>query len=193
MENKAQSDLNGTPAWEEKVFGDARLTRLVIEMFDDELAEMRAYLTGGEFESENEGWRFLLTAGYTYLRAQERLRSEEDTAGPNPIGAEENLRRLIEIEAMYAVMKQRAYTWRTDFQTMSMQTGALHTMVNGFGAKAGLLQEENQTLKDEIARLSKLLTQLTSSASATASDAAPVRPTPSRLKRLLGRDERDAP
>ncbi len=138
--------------WEERFYPNAQLTRLEIELFEQDLNEMREYLARGTFENENEGWRFLLTTGYAYLRDKERLMLP-DGSGIDPQGVEENLKRQVEIEAMYAVLKQRAYVWMKDNQTMDMQSGALHTLALGFKARVQDLTVENQALQAELAQL----------------------------------------
>ena len=40
---------------EKRFYADARLTRIEIELFEPDLAEMAAYLAQGTFENENEG------------------------------------------------------------------------------------------------------------------------------------------
>jgi hypothetical protein len=88
----------------------------------------------------------------------------------------ENLRRQIEIESMYAVLKQRAYVWMKDNQTMDIQTGALHTTVAGYRALTDRLKEENQTLKTELKQLRQQSALPTSQAAAPV--IAPVQPDP---------------
>lgn len=46
-----------TASDEDKFFPNAKLTRLEIELFEQDLNEMRDYLARGQFENENEGWR----------------------------------------------------------------------------------------------------------------------------------------
>jgi hypothetical protein len=173
--------------WEEKFFPNAKLTCLEIELFEQDLNEMREYLARGTFENENEGWRFLLTTGYAYLRGKERLMLP-DGSGIDPQGVEENLKRQVEIEAMYAVLKQRAYVWMKDNQTMDMQSGALHTLALGFKARVQDLTAENQALQAEIARLRA---QLPPSApiETMSNEPTPSTPTPSPslIQRLLKR------
>ena len=84
-----------------------------------------------------------------------------DGSGVDPEGLAENLRRQIEIELMYAFLKQRAYIWMIDNQTMDIQTGALHTTVAGYRALIDRLREENQALKADAAQLQARLKQLT--------------------------------
>lgn len=161
--------------WEQRFYRSAQLTHLDIELFEQDLNEMLAYLKQGTFENENEGWRYLLGTGYAYLRGRERLLLP-DGSGINPAGIAENLRRQIEIESMYAVLKQRAYVWMTDYKTMDMQTGALHTMNSGYRALIDRLKEENQTLKTELTQLRQQLGQ--PAPQAKASMIAPVQPDP---------------
>jgi hypothetical protein len=144
--------------WEKRFFPNARLARIEIELFEQDLTEMREYLGQGTFQNENEGWRYLLGTGYAYLRGKERLLLP-DGSGVDPEGLAENLRRQVEIESMYAVLKQRAYVWMKDNQTMDMQTGALHTLASGYRALSDRLQEENAALKAEIAQLRAQLAQ----------------------------------
>ena len=136
--------------WEEKFFSNAQLTKLEIELFQHDLDEMRQFLASkGQFSSENEGWRYVLAAGYTYLRSQDQLEPDDESAKPNPVGAEENLRRLVQIGSMYAVMKQRAYMWMKDNQIMEMQTNALRIRGDGYQIKCEDLEAEVKTLKAE--------------------------------------------
>ncbi|HTP08007.1 MAG TPA: hypothetical protein VMP08_07140 [Anaerolineae bacterium] len=144
--------------WEQRFYLNAQLTHLDIELFEQDFTEMQAYLNQGTFEHENEGWRYLLATGYAYLRGKERLLLP-DGSGIDPASVAENLRRQIEIESMYAVLKQRAYVWMTDYKTMDMQTGALHTTVAGYRALIDRLKEENQTLKTELKQLRQQLAQ----------------------------------
>jgi hypothetical protein len=146
--------------WEKRFYADARLARIEIELFEPDRAEMAAYLAQGTFENENEGWRYLLGTGYAYLRGKERLLLP-DGSGVDLEGLAENLRRQIEIESMYAVLKQRAYIWMMDNQTMDIQTGALHNTVNGYRNVINRLREENQALKADMAQLQARLKQLT--------------------------------
>jgi hypothetical protein len=134
-------------------------------LFEQDFIEMRAYLNQGTFENENEGWRYLLATGYAYLRGKERLLLP-DGSGIDQAGLAENLRRQIEIESMYAVLKQRAYAWMKDNQTMDIQTGALHTLVTGYRALIDRLKEENQALKTEQKQLRQQLAQLVPQAEA---------------------------
>ena len=138
--------------WEQRFYPNAQLTHLEIELFEQDFTEMQAYLNQGTFENANEGWRYLLATGYAYLRGKERLLLP-DGSGIDQAGLAENLRRQVEIEAMYAVLKGRAYAWLKDYQTMNMQTGALRTMASGYRALSDRLQEENKALKAEMARL----------------------------------------
>jgi hypothetical protein len=174
--------------WEEKFFPNAQLTKLEIELFQHDLDEMRQFLASkGKFSSENEGWRYVLAAGYTFLRGQEQLAPDDETGAPNPVGAEENLRRLVQIGSMYAVMKQRAYIWMKDNQVMEMQTNALR--IRGDGYKIG-----NQDLEAEVKALRAELAQLKARqgevpcGQVTASSPATNSTRPSILKRLLKRD-----
>jgi hypothetical protein len=146
--------------WEKRFYADAQLTRIEVELFEQDRAEMAAYLAQGTFEDENEGWRYLLGAGYAYLRGKERLLLP-DGSGVDPEGLAENLRRQIEIETMYAVLKQRAYIWMIDNQTMDLQTGALHNTVNGFRIVIDRMREENRALKADVAQLQARIKQLT--------------------------------
>ena len=174
--------------WEQRFYPNAQLTRLEIELFEQDLNEMLTYLKQGTFENENERWRYLLATGYAYLRGKERLLLP-DGSGIDPEGIAENLRRQIEIESMYAVLKQRAYVWMKDNQTMDIQTGALHTMVAGYRALIDRLKEENQTLKTELKQLRQQLAQLAPQAEAPV--AAAVQPVPPvslpRWRRFLKR------
>jgi cell division protein FtsB len=61
---------------------------------------------------------------------------------------------------MYAVLKQRAYVWMKDYQTMDLQTSALHTLASGYRALSDRLREENQALKTEVKQLHQQLAQL---------------------------------
>ncbi len=169
--------------WEEKLFSNAQMTTLDIEVFQQELDEMRQFLASrGKFSSENEGWRYLLTAGYAYLRGQERLDPVDETSAPNPIGAEENLRRLVQLESMYAVMKQRAYVWMKDHQVMEMQTNALRIRGDGYQIKCADLEAEVKALKAELAHFRTQSNEgVTPPAPATDSTSA------SRWKRILKR------
>ncbi|MBI5564118.1 MAG: hypothetical protein HY870_04420 [Chloroflexi bacterium] len=172
--------------WEEKFFPNAQLTKLDIELFQHDLDEMHQFLANGKFSSDNEGWRYLLASGYSYARGQEQLEPIDETGEPNPIGAEENLRRLVQIEAMYAVMKQRAYIWMKDNQVMEMQTNALRIRGDGYKIKCEDLEVEVKALKTELAQLKArqgkvASNQVTTSSPATDSTSA------SRLKRLLKR------
>ncbi len=188
MESAAEADrsaLSSTP-WEQKLFPDAHLTRLEIELFQSDLDEMHQFLAAkGRFSSENEGWRYLLAAGYAYLRGQDELEPADDSEAPNPIGAEENLRRLVQIEAMYAVMKQRAYVWMKDNQVMEMQTNALRVRGDGYKVRCDDLEAEVASLRAELARCraqasGEIAGQSTAAVAETTS--------PSILKRLLKRD-----
>lgn len=161
--------------WEKRFYADTQLTRIEIELFEQDRAEMRAYLAQGTFENDNEGWRYLLETGYAYLRGTERLLLP-DGSGVEPEGLAENLRRQIEIETMYAVLKQRAYVWMKDNQTMDMQTGALHNTVNGYRNVINRLREENQIFKAEVAQLQARLKQLTPGEEALAAAAIPPKP-----------------
>lgn len=172
-------------AWEQKLFPDAQLTRLEIELFQSDLDEMRQFLTAkGRFSSEDEGWRYLLAAGYAYLRGQAQLEPEGESDAPSPIGAEENLRRLVQIEAMYAVMKQRAYVWMKDNQVMEMQTNALRVRGDGYKVHCDDLAAEMATLRAELARCRAQSGGSTVEQAASA----PGTTSPSILKRLLKRE-----
>ena len=85
--------------YEDKLYPNAKLTSLTIELFERDLIEMKERLSTGQFERENEGWRFLLATGYSYLRGLERIKPA-GTEQADLSTADENLRRLIEIEAM---------------------------------------------------------------------------------------------
>lgn len=140
--------------WEEKYFPNAQLTKLEIELFQSDLEEMRRFLRAkGTFNSENEGWRYLLAVGHAYLQGQARLEPEDESGAPNPIGAEENLRRLVQIEAMYAVMKQRAYVWMKDNQVMEMQTNALRVRGDGYKIRCEDLEAEVTMLRAALAEI----------------------------------------
>lgn len=154
--------------WEDKLYPDAKLTSLTIELFEQDLIEMKEYLSAGQFESENEGWRFLLATGYSYLQGQERIKPA-GTEQPELTAADENLRRMVEIEAMYAVMKQRAYMWMKDHQIMEMQNSALHIQADGYRGKAQELLTENQVLKTELRQLREQVKRLSPRASASIS------------------------
>jgi hypothetical protein len=151
--------------WEQRFYPNAQSMHLDIELFEQDFIEMRAYLNQGTFENENEGWRYLLATGYAYLRGKERLLLP-DGSGIDQAGLAENLRRQIEIESMYAVLKQRGYVWMKDNQTMDIQTGALHTLVTGYRALIDRLKEENQALKTEQKQLRQQLAQLVPQAEA---------------------------
>jgi hypothetical protein len=119
-----------------------------------------------------------LETGYAYLRGTERLLLP-DGSGIDPEGVAKNLRRQIEIESMYAVLKQRAYVWLKDYQTMDLQTSALHTLVSGYKALSDRLREENQALKTELKQLHQQLAQLAPEAEAPVSTPAlPASPAP---------------
>ncbi len=163
--------------WEKRFYAEAQLTRIEIELFEQDRAEMRAYLAQGTFENENEGWRYLLETGYAYLRGKERLLLP-DGGGVDPEGVAENLRRQIEIETMYAVLKQRAYVWMKDNQTMDIQTGALHNTATGYRNVINRLREEKQSLKVEVAQLQARLKQLTPAEEAPVATPPPPEPPP---------------
>jgi hypothetical protein len=158
LELEVAQPMVNTDKWEQRFYPNAQLTRLEIELFEQDLNEMREYLNQGTFENDNEGWRYLLSTGYAYLRGKERLLLS-DGSGIDPAGLAENLRRQIEIETMYAVLKQRAYVWMKDNQTMDMQTNALHTTVAGYRALIDRLREENRALKTELKQLHLQLEQ----------------------------------
>jgi hypothetical protein len=160
LKSEIEQPMVSDDKWEKRFYPNAQFTRVEIELFQQDLNEMQEYLKQGTFENENEGWRYLLGMGYAYLRGKERLLLP-DGSGIDPAGIAESLRRQIEIETMYAVLKQRAYVWMTDNQTMSMQTGALHTTVAGYRALIDRLREETQALKAEVAQLQTRLKQLT--------------------------------
>lgn len=185
MEEVDRSALSSA-RWEEKFFPTAQLMKLDIELFQQDLEEMRQFLASkGKFSSENEGWRYVLAAGYTYLRGQEQLEPDDETGMPNPVGAEENLRRLVQIEAMYAVMKQRAYIWMKDNQVMEMQTNALRIRGDGYKIKCEDLEAEVKALKAELAQCRA---QSSGGAAQPAAESTLDSASPSILKRLLKRN-----
>jgi hypothetical protein len=185
MEEVDRSTLSSA-RWEEKLFPKANLAKLEIELFQQDLDEMRQYLAKGKFSAENEGWRYLLAAGYTYLHGQAQLEPDDDTGAPNPVRAEENLRRLVQIEAMYAVMKHRAYVWMKDNQVMEMQTNALRIRGDGYKIGNQDLEAEVKALKTELAQLKVRQGEVTSDQAVAPSTVADSTST-SRLKRLLKR------
>jgi hypothetical protein len=166
-----------TDKWEQRFYPNAQLTRIEIELFAQDLNEMQEYLKQGTFENENEGWRYLLETGYAYLRGKERLLLP-DGSGVDPEGVAENQRRQVEIEAMYAVLKQRAYIWMKDYQTMDMQTSALNTLASGYKALGDRLREENQALKAELEQLRTRQKQLAPEAEAPIAPPATPAPIP---------------
>lgn len=175
LEAEITTPVTITDKWEQRFYPNAQLTRLEIELFEQDLNEMREYLNQGTFENANEGWRYLLATGHAYLRGKERLLLPDGNE-IDPAGLAENLRRQVEIESMYAVLKQRAYVWMKDNQTMDTQTGALHTLVAGYRALIDRLKEENQALKTEQKQLRQQLAQLAPQTAVPV--AAPVQPDP---------------
>jgi hypothetical protein len=171
--------------YEDEMYPNAKLTSLTIDLFEQNLIEMKQFLGGGQFESENEGWRFLLATGYSYLRGLERIKpAGTDQADLTP--ADENLRRLIEIEAMYAVLKQRAYVWMKDHQIMELQNSALHIQADGYRGKASELLDENQALKKELTQLREQVKRLSPRTPVSISSVSPLSIW-SRVKRWLRR------
>ncbi len=190
LEAVATAPTTPPDKWAQRFYPNAQLTHLDIELFEQDVTEMRTYLNQGTFENENEGWRYLLATGYAYLRGKERLLLP-DGSGIDPEGIAENLRRQIEIESMYAVLKQRGYVWMADYQTMNLQTGALHTMNSGYRALIDQLQAENQALKAERKQLRQQFAQLAPQAEAPVAIAVqpdPLAPLP-RWKRFLKRTQ----
>jgi hypothetical protein len=190
LELEVEQPTVNTDKWEQRFYPNAQLTRLEIELFEQDVNEMREYLKQGTFENENEGWRYLLGTGYAYLRGKERLLLP-DGSGVDPEGLAENLRRQIEIETMYAVLKQRAYVWMKDNQTMDIQTGALHNTVNGYRAVINRLREENRALKTEVKQLHKQLEQVAPESEAPIATPAPPAvstPTPWWKRRFRGNE-----
>jgi hypothetical protein len=174
-ETEVEQPTLSADKWEQRFYPNAQLTHIEIELFAQDLNEMREYLKQGTFENETEGWRYLLQTGYAYLRGKERL-LPPDGSGIDPAGVAENLRRQVEIESMYAVLKRRAYVWMTDYQTMNLQTGALHTLLSGHKALIDQLQEENKALKTEMVQLQTRLSQLAPEEEAPAAAPAPPEP-----------------
>jgi len=158
MDEVDRSELSSAE-FENRFFANARLTRLEIELFQQDLNEMRQYLAGGQFANENEGWRFMLATGYAYLRGQREILTP-DGAGFDVKGIQKSMKRLVEIESMYAVMKNRTYTWMKDHQTMEMQNSALHRLAGGYRGKLAIVQAENQAIKAEVAALRERLERL---------------------------------
>jgi hypothetical protein len=160
MMNENERATLSTATDEDRFFPNAKLTRLEIELFEGDLKEMRDYLARGQFEHENEGWRYLLAAGYAYLRGQREILTA-DQAGLDRDGIRKSMARLLEIESMYAVMKQRAYQWMKDHQAMELSYNAVRIKANGMERRAWELLEENQTLRAEAIRLREQVERLT--------------------------------
>jgi len=171
MDETERSTLS-TASDERKFFANAELTRLEIELFERDLNEMRDYLARGQFENENEGWRYLLATGYAYLRGQREIQTP-DGAGFDAEGIRKSMARLLQIESMYAVMKQRTYVWMKDHQAMELSYNAVRIKAEGLEGRVWELLKENRTLKTELAHLREQVARLTP-AEPPASEAAAV-------------------
>jgi hypothetical protein len=55
LEPEVEQPTVSADKWEQRFYPNAQLTRIEIELFEQDLNEMREYLKQGTFENENEG------------------------------------------------------------------------------------------------------------------------------------------
>ncbi len=105
----------------------------------------------------NDGPIILLTTGMTYLRAERAL---DVTQGVDDLSKEDVkklLERLAVIEARYASIKNFAFSIMRDHRTLEMRFTPLEIEHRAFKAMLWPLREENEALKQEVARLQAAL------------------------------------
>jgi hypothetical protein len=111
------SDYGGK--FEEDFFPETSIIHIEADILNELWEELHAEFFENEW-SEQDGIRYALAAGLSFLRA-ERLREEiENGTDPEP-RLERMLRERMELDGRYAVMKYRTYQFLQDAKTLSMR------------------------------------------------------------------------
>ncbi len=127
------------------------MARWTIETDEETAQRWRAFWEAHGL-SEIEGLLYFLSMGAAYAEGQAVLAGV--AAGTHPAEEVERLiRRLIELEGRYAVMKFRLFQAEQALQRWELSHGAIETMSAGLQEVVRRLQEENAQLREALHRL----------------------------------------
>ncbi|MER3400148.1 MAG: hypothetical protein C4313_03275 [Thermoflexus sp.] len=127
------------------------MIRWTIEV-DEETARRWQALWEARGLDVQEGLRYLLSLGAAYIEGQLTLRGvAAGTRSPEEV--ERLIRRLIEMEGRYAVMKFRLFQAEQALQRWELSHGAIEAMSTGLQEVVRRLQEENARLREALRQL----------------------------------------
>ncbi|MCS6962672.1 hypothetical protein [Thermoflexus sp.] len=127
------------------------MTQWTIEVDEETAQRWRAFWESHEL-GELEGLLYFLSLGAAYAEGQATLAGV--AAGTHPAEEVERLiRRLVEIEGRYAVMKFRLFQAEQALRRWELSHGAIETMNAGLQEVVRRLQEENARLREALRHL----------------------------------------
>ncbi len=127
------------------------MARWTIEV-DEETAQRWRDFWGSHGLSEAEGLLYFLGLGFAYAEGQAVLNGVAAGTHP-PEEVERLIRRLVELEGRYAVMKFRLFQAEQALQRWELSHGAIETMSAGLQEVVRRLQEENARLREALRHL----------------------------------------
>ena len=132
---------------EDPLFAGMAPERVEITLTADTVAEGERLIQQNGWA--DEGWRIILAYGISYLKAQgDRLTLTEGEAEPQNLTD-----RYMKLDAMYSVMKYRAYCLNQDNRVLELHTSGLRGENRALQDLAARLRAEIATLKEENRRL----------------------------------------
>ncbi len=141
----------------ERFFSEGGPVWVELEVFGDQLGRLRAFAQARGV-TEAEALRLVLPAGLAFMADQQVLQVTGEMGGHSAEELERLLRRHVELEADYAVLKHRLWLALQDNQTMSLRDGTLSKSVQSLQLLAeklrsdvAQLQAENATLQSQVA------------------------------------------
>jgi len=171
------------PKETETTLFDGVTTREVTVSLLEETYQQLLELFRAQKWDEAEGWRTVMAHGLAALRAQALLADvpadDSDLASQLTRVSQE----LAKYQAMYAVMKFKAFQLRQVAQTLEMNVAGLRNAEGAFRGTVARLREENEALKAEMQHLQQQLAEANFTPTPTASQASP--PHKTRLRNSL--------
>lgn len=137
-----------------RFFPDGGPAKQEVELDPEQLKRIQA-LAESHGTTEAEAIQLAITTGLAFLAAERALQVAAAVGDHNPAEVERLLKRHIEIEGEYAVMKNRLWMALEDNKIMSFRDGALAGNVIGY-------QQVMQRQKGEIAALQAQVADLRS-------------------------------
>jgi len=121
--------------------------RICLDLLEETVREAEHLIAQNEWG--DEGWRIIFAYGLAYLKAES---AQAET--PEPVSEQARLLKLYaDADAMYSVLKFRAYLWKKENVVLNINVTGLRGLVKMNNEVIGRLRREIAELKAENARL----------------------------------------